>query len=187
MNSHPLSKKCVFGVLFSLLLLVGVSTARTSRHLPSHRSSRSLSVSHRASRASSRHSAYRHASERHVKSASRGRSGAAVVRVSEPRGQQEISSERTREIQEALVREHYLQGEPTGVWDQQTRDAMTRFQMDNGWQTKITPDSRALIKLGLGPRHVGLLNPDSAALTSPHELGVERPIPGGSMMPETRR
>ena len=96
-----------------------------------------------------------------------------------PRGQQVISSERTQEIQQALIREHYLDGAPSGVWDQRTKDAMTRFQEQNGWQTKITPDSRALIKLGLGPRHDGLLNPDSAALDSPHELGVERPIPGG--------
>jgi hypothetical protein len=29
---------------------------------------------------------------------------------------------------------------------------MQKFQGDNGWQTKITPDSRALIKLGLGPQ-----------------------------------
>ncbi len=28
---------------------------------------------------------------------------------------------------------------------------MARFQADHGWQSKITPDSRALIKLGLGP------------------------------------
>ena len=30
--------------------------------------------------------------------------------------------------------------------------AMVKYQSDNGWQTKITPDSRALIKLGLGPK-----------------------------------
>ena len=28
---------------------------------------------------------------------------------------------------------------------------MSKFQSDQGWQTKLTPDSRALIKLGLGP------------------------------------
>jgi hypothetical protein len=28
---------------------------------------------------------------------------------------------------------------------------MQKLQGDNGWQTRITPDSRALIKLGLGP------------------------------------
>ncbi len=28
---------------------------------------------------------------------------------------------------------------------------MQKFQSDNGWQTKLMPDSRAIIKLGLGP------------------------------------
>ena len=96
-----------------------------------------------------------------------------------PRGQQVITSERATQIQSALIRDHYLDGEASGVWDQRTRDAMTRYQAENGWQTKITPDSRALIKLGLGPRNDGLLNPDSAALASPRELGAEREIPGG--------
>jgi hypothetical protein len=30
---------------------------------------------------------------------------------------------------------------------------MERYQSDNGWQSKVTPDSRALIKLGLGPKY----------------------------------
>lgn len=69
------------------------------------------------------------------------------------RGQQGIQPQRAREIQEALIREHYLTGEPTGVWDARSKAAMTRFQADNGWQSKVTPDSRALIKLGLGPNY----------------------------------
>jgi len=68
-------------------------------------------------------------------------------------GQQTIQADRAREIQEALIREHYLNGEPTGSWDTRTQDAMTRYQTDNGWQSKVTPDSRALIKLGLGPNY----------------------------------
>jgi peptidoglycan hydrolase-like protein with peptidoglycan-binding domain len=67
------------------------------------------------------------------------------------KGQQGIQPERTREIQTALIREKYLNGEPTGVWDSRTQEAITKYQADHGWQTKITPDSRALIKLGLGP------------------------------------
>lgn len=68
-------------------------------------------------------------------------------------GQQGIQPERAREIQEALIREKYLTGEPTGQWDARTKDAMTRYQADHGWQTKVTPDSRALIQLGLGPKY----------------------------------
>jgi hypothetical protein len=66
-------------------------------------------------------------------------------------GQRQIDSDRAREIQTALIREHYLTGEPTGEWDSASQAAMSKFQSDNGWQTKLTPDSRALIKLGLGP------------------------------------
>lgn len=75
-------------------------------------------------------------------------------------GQQQISGDRAREIQEALIREHYLEGQPTGIWDNRTVAAMRKFQADQGWQNKVVPDSRALIKLGLGPSHENDLNPD---------------------------
>lgn len=68
-------------------------------------------------------------------------------------GQQGMQSDRVRSIQEALIREKYLNGESTGTWDARTEDAMSRYQADHGWQSKVTPDSRALIKLGLGPNY----------------------------------
>ena len=84
-------------------------------------------------------------------------------------------------IQQALAKQGYLTGEPTGKFDQGTKDALVRFQAENGWQTKVTPDSRALIKLGLGPDKRGLLNPDTAVMSSPHELGTQHDTaPGGS-------
>jgi len=82
------------------------------------------------------------------------------------RGQQAIDSERAREIQEALIKKNYMQGEPSGRWDAATEAALRKFQGDQGWQTKTVPDSRALIKLGLGPSKDGLLNPESAMTTS---------------------
>ena len=84
------------------------------------------------------------------------------------------------EIQQALIREHYLDGEATGEWNQATRDALVRFQNDNHWQTKIVPDARALIKLGLGPSQQKLLNPESAAIAAPYESAIEKSAPGGS-------
>jgi len=81
------------------------------------------------------------------------------------RGQQAIDAARAREIQTALIREHYMQGEPSGTWDAATQAAMQRYQADQGWQSKTTPDSRALIKLGLGPSRDHLLNPESAMTT----------------------
>jgi hypothetical protein len=83
------------------------------------------------------------------------------------RGQQHIDPKRVREIQAALIREHYLSGKPSGRWDAATQRALVRLQGDNGWQTKVVPDSRALIKLGLGPDHDHLLNPESAMTAPP--------------------
>jgi hypothetical protein len=84
-----------------------------------------------------------------------------------PRGPQAIDSSRAREIQEALVREHYMTGKPSGTWDSATQDALRRFQAAQGWQSKTVPDSRALIRLGLGPDHQHLLNPESAMTSEP--------------------
>jgi peptidoglycan hydrolase-like protein with peptidoglycan-binding domain len=62
-----------------------------------------------------------------------------------------MSTERATEIQSALIQRGYLSGEPTGSWDTASISAMQKLQSDNGWQTKFVPDSRAIIKLGLGP------------------------------------
>jgi len=78
------------------------------------------------------------------------------------RGQQAMTSDRTRAIQAALIRERYLDGDANGIWDSRTQEACRKFQAANGWQAKVTPDSRALIKLGLGPDHSELLNPETA-------------------------
>jgi hypothetical protein len=53
--------------------------------------------------------------------------------------------ERATQIQTALIKQGYLTG------DVQSISAMQKLQADNGWQSKVTPDARALIKLGLGP------------------------------------
>jgi hypothetical protein len=86
---------------------------------------------------------------------------------SKKRGQQVIDPKRAQEIQEALIREHYLSGEPAGTWNDASQKAMQKYQADHGWQSKQVPDSRALIKLGLGPDHEHLLNPESAMTTQP--------------------
>lgn len=70
-----------------------------------------------------------------------------------PPGQRGIDPDRATAIQSALVREGYLSGTPSGQWDSETETAMQKYQADHGWQTKLTPDSRAIITLGLGPTH----------------------------------
>jgi hypothetical protein len=103
---------------------------------------------------------------------------------SKKRGQQAIDSGRARQIQTALIREHYMQGEPSGSWDSSTQAAMKRYQADQGWQSKQIPDSRALIKLGLGPSHDHLLNPESAMTSAPGDpKAAARPTPPENNLP----
>ena len=82
-------------------------------------------------------------------------------------GQQVIEASRVTEIQQALIREHYLSGEASGSWDGQTQAAMQKFQSDQGWQTRLIPDSRALKKLGLGPDYSGAINAQGASFAPP--------------------
>jgi peptidoglycan hydrolase-like protein with peptidoglycan-binding domain len=84
----------------------------------------------------------------HSKSSHKAKKSARAVQ-----GQRGIDPDRAKEIQTALIREHYLIGTPSGQWDSDTEAAMQKFQADHGWQTKLIPDSRAIIMLGLGPTH----------------------------------
>jgi peptidoglycan hydrolase-like protein with peptidoglycan-binding domain len=83
------------------------------------------------------------------------------------RGQQAIDPERVTEIQQALIRENYLTGEASGKWDALTVAAMQKYQADNGWQTKLMPDSRALLKLGLGPDYSTAINAKGSSFAAP--------------------
>ena len=82
-------------------------------------------------------------------------------------GQQAIDSERVTQIQEALIREHYMNGEANGSWDTDTVSAMQKYQSDHGWQTKLMPDSRALKNLGLGPDYSGAINAKDSSFNDP--------------------
>jgi peptidoglycan hydrolase-like protein with peptidoglycan-binding domain len=105
------------------------------------------------------------------KSSSKSRKSSKKSRHAKLRGQQGIDSARATEIQQALIREHYLSGEPTGDWDSATVSAMQKFQADQGWQTKLTPDSRALKKLGLGPDYSNAINAQGSSFADPKPAG----------------
>jgi peptidoglycan hydrolase-like protein with peptidoglycan-binding domain len=59
--------------------------------------------------------------------------------------------ERIQEIQQALVQAGYLNAQPNGRWDDQTREAMRRYQTDHGFPMTGLPEAKSLMKLGLGP------------------------------------
>jgi hypothetical protein len=82
-------------------------------------------------------------------------------------GQQAIDPERVSQIQAALIKVHYLNGEPNGEWNSTTIAAMQKFQSDNNWQTKLMPDARALMKLGLGPDYSDAINAKGSSFASP--------------------
>lgn len=132
----------------------------------------------KASTATTKHSTHSHATTKHT-SAQKG-SKSSHGKKGKKRGQQAIDSTRARQIQEALIREHYMQGAPSGTWDATTQAAMQKFQADQGWQSKTTPDSRALIKLGLGPNNDHLLNPESAMTSAPATGGPKATTKPGS-------
>jgi len=87
--------------------------------------------------------------------------------VPKSHGQQGIEPARVVEIQQALIREHYLTGEASGKWDEATKAAMQKYQADQGWQTKLMPDARALKKLGLGPDYSNAINAKNSAFAPP--------------------
>ncbi len=94
------------------------------------------------------------------------------------RAQQAIDPERTTQIQQALIREHYMTGEASGKWDADTVAAMQKYQADHGWQTKLMPDARALKNLGLGPDYSGAINAKGSSFAAPPAVNT---IPSGQV------
>ena len=82
-------------------------------------------------------------------------------------GQQAIEPARVTEIQQALIREHYLTADANGKWDATTESAMQKYQADQGWRTKLMPHSRALKKLGLGPDYSSAINARNSSFVDP--------------------
>jgi len=99
-----------------------------------------------------------------------------VVRSHRLHGQQAIEPARVTEIQQALIREHYLSGEATGKWDATTEAAMQKYQADQGWQTKLMPDSRAIKKLGLGPDYSHAINASNSSFGEPPPASTIPPV-----------
>ena len=162
------------------LAMPGVAPAQTETTTPPSKSAQSSAApAKKSKRRSSVHSTKKQAptgTSAHA-SAKQSAKNSRNKRGSRKRGQQVIDSARAREIQEALIREHYLEGEPSGKWDGATQAAMQRYQTDQGWQSKTIPDSRALIKLGLGPSTDHLLNPESAMTSANAKPTDPKPAP----------
>ncbi|MFZ3330826.1 MAG: peptidoglycan-binding domain-containing protein [Candidatus Acidiferrales bacterium] len=75
--------------------------------------------------------------------------------------------ERISEIQSALARGGYYQGDPNGKWDSNTVSALEKFQSDNGMNASGKLDAPSLQKLGLGSSTAGVDAPKPLSHTSP--------------------
>jgi peptidoglycan hydrolase-like protein with peptidoglycan-binding domain len=91
-----------------------------------------------------------HGPVRHLKK--RGKAARPKVTSRAAPRQANPSSDRYREIQEALAAKGYLKTPPTGVWDQDSVEAMKRFQEDQKITSTGKLNSLSLIALGLGPK-----------------------------------
>ncbi|MGA9184845.1 MAG: peptidoglycan-binding domain-containing protein [Candidatus Acidiferrales bacterium] len=85
--------------------------------------------------------------------------------------------QRISEIQSALSRGGYYDGDPNGKWDSNTIDAMQKFQSANGLTASGKIDSLSLQKLGLGS--------DIAGVSAPRPLppAGSAPVPASSAPP----
>jgi len=103
----------------------------------------------RATSSSSESPASTHAS--HKKSRKRHSKGAPI--------QKAPTADRISEIQTALARGGYYQGDPNGKWDSNTVAAMQKFQSANGIEPTGKLDAPTLQKLGLGSPIAGVSAP----------------------------
>jgi len=111
---------------------------------------------------SSQHSSAHRTSKRHLSS----RAARAAERRRRARLRPE--PERIEQIQQALAQAGYFNGQPNGLWNDQTREAMRRYQADHGFPATGLPEAKSLMKLGLGPHPLAEeLDSSSAAKTSP--------------------
>jgi Putative peptidoglycan binding domain len=86
------------------------------------------------------------------KTSTKKKSTAAAPRSTWRTRQLQPTEQRYKEIQGALAAKGYLQGEPTGQWNQESVEALRRFQVDQKLEPTGKIDSLSLIALGLGPK-----------------------------------
>ena len=92
----------------------------------------------------------------------------------------QIDPERVQNIQRALVGAGVYHGAPSGQWDAETRDAMSRYQAQNGFGVTGLPDAKSLMKLGLGPHPLPASLDKTRAANTPPNAGAG---PGGEESP----
>ncbi len=86
-------------------------------------------------------------------------SGKASKKARKQPGQKAPTNDRITEIQTALARDGSFRGSPTGKWDEDTTEAMRRFQAGHGLHPNGKLDAPTLQRLGLGSQTAGIAAP----------------------------
>lgn len=81
-----------------------------------------------------------------------------TAKPASPPRQQQPTSDRYRAIQQALIDRGFLDGEATGQWDQQSINALKKFERSQHLKEDGKIDSMILIALGLGPERTQAAN-----------------------------
>jgi len=96
---------------------------------------------------------------------------------------------RISEIQSALARDGYYQGQPNGKWDSNTVAAMQKFQSGNGLEASGKLNALSLQKLGLGSSVAGVSAPKPVqpATTKPpaSSPSTAAPAPASTSAPQS--
>lgn len=149
-----LCKKNLGGVLLALLAAgtlavpaVSAQAASTQPKKPAHKSPSGTSTAH-SKTSSTTKSAHSTSGRKSSKK-----------RTKKVKGQAAPTTDRISEIQEALAKKGVFNGTPTGKWDDDSVEAMKKFQSANGLNPTGKLDALTLQKLGLGSETAGLAAP----------------------------
>ena len=91
--------------------------------------------------------------------------------------------DRISEIQSALARDGFYEGDPNGKWDANTISAMRRFQTAKGLESTGKIDALSLQKLGLGSDIAGVSAPRPVRPPGSEPKPPESPAPTSSQEP----
>ena len=139
----PNSKMRKFAItgLLGLLIVAAIPCTSAAQAAKSSAAPSASSATHKSSSATTtgkkKKSSHRHSSRR------------------EP-FQKAPTPDRISEIQTALSRGGYFEGQPNGKWDSNTISAMEKFQSANGLNSSGKIDATTLQKLGLGSSTAGV-------------------------------
>jgi len=138
-----------FGMILCLVSLAWAATPATSKKAPVKKSTSKTSAKTAGKTTKSA-------------SATKGSSKKAPARKATTWRTRQMAPtpDRYRQIQEALATKGYLQAEDaTGSWNQNSIDALKRFQAAQNIESNGKVNSLSLIALGLGPKREAVVKP----------------------------